>query len=85
MLARIRVGDRRFIAAASGSREARSSAAHLRLASCDLDLTAAYGIEAACPRQRTAAAGFRSTVTEPQLDHVPAMPVSTDPGGKDVR
>jgi hypothetical protein len=50
MLARIRVGDRRFIAAASGPREARSPCCActpgvLR----DLDLTAAYGIEAAYP------------------------------------
>ena len=44
----------------------------------DLDVTAAYGIEAACPRKgtaRLAAAGFRSAVAEPRLDHVPAMPV----------
>ena len=34
MLARIRAGGRRFIAAASGPREARSPAAHGRLASC---------------------------------------------------
>lgn len=34
MLARIRAGDRRFIAAASGPHETRSPAAHVRLASC---------------------------------------------------
>jgi hypothetical protein len=50
MLARIRVGDRRFIAAASGPREARSPCCActpgvLR----DLDLAAVYGIEAAYP------------------------------------
>src|ERR1700688_4056611 len=32
----------------------------------DLDLTAAYGIEAAGPRKGSAAAGFRSTVIERQ-------------------
>ena len=44
----------------------------------DLDLTAAYGIEAACPRMGQR--GWRrpdsgQPVTEPQLDHAPAMPV----------
>jgi hypothetical protein len=41
-------------------------------------LTAAYGIEAAGPRKGSAAAGFRSTVIERQLDHVPAMSVHYD-------
>lgn len=42
----------------------------------DLDLTAAYGTEAACPRKGTARLPDPgSVVTEPQLDHVPAMPV----------
>jgi hypothetical protein len=50
MLARIRVGDRRFIAAASGP--PRGSQPLLRMDACvlrDLDLTAAYGFEAAYP------------------------------------
>ena len=41
----------------------------------DLDVTAAYGIEVAARVRDSAAAGFRSAVTEPQLDCVPAMPV----------
>ena len=39
----------------------------------DLDLTAAYGIEAAGLLRDSAAGRFRSTVTERQLDHIPAM------------
>ena len=38
-------------------------------------MTAAYGIEAAARLRDCAAAGFRSAVTEPQLDHAPARPV----------
>jgi hypothetical protein len=43
----------------------------------DLDLTAAYGIEVACPRkgQRGWRPDSGQPVTEPQLDHAPAMPV----------
>ena len=55
MLARIRVGDRRFIAAASGPRNARGLAAHDAWVLRALDLTAC-GIEAACPRK---GAGWR--------------------------
>ena len=44
----------------------------------DLDVTAALGLEAACPRKRQR--GWRrpdsgQPVTERQLDHAPAMPV----------
>jgi len=44
----------------------------------DLDVTAAYGIEAACPRKGQR--GWRrpdsgQPVAEPQLDHAPAMPI----------
>lgn len=53
MLARIRAGGRRFIAAASGPPCCSQPCCTwtpgvLR----DLDLTDAYGIEAACPRKR---------------------------------
>jgi len=48
MLARIRVGDRRFIAAASGPpRGSQPCCAWTAGLLRDLDLTAAYGIEAA--------------------------------------
>jgi hypothetical protein len=50
MLARIRVGDRRFIAAASGPpRGSQPCCAGTPGVLCDLDWTAAYGIEAAYP------------------------------------
>jgi hypothetical protein len=42
----------------------------------DLDLTAAYGIEAAVRVRDSAAAGFRSTVTERHLDHARRCPSS---------
>jgi hypothetical protein len=52
MLARIRAGDKRFIAAASGPREARSPCCACTPGVVrDLDVTAAYGIEAACLRK----------------------------------
>jgi hypothetical protein len=51
MLARIRVGDRRFIAATSGPPARLAAPATHGPPSVlrDLDLTAAYGIEAAHP------------------------------------
>ncbi len=44
----------------------------------DLELTAAYGLKATCPRK--VRRGWRlpdsgQPVAEPQLDHAPAMPV----------
>ena len=52
MLARIRAGDKRFIAAASGPpRGSQPCCACTPGVLCDLDLTAAYGIEAAYLRK----------------------------------